>query len=243
MQEQVLNLLLDQEEVSWKTIIQDLVKCEQMNPWDVDITLLTQKYIEVIHNMQEHNLRISGKILLAAAFLLKMKSAYLIEHDFSYLDLLINQTNEDMEEELLSQLKQGKMAREKYQLIPRNPQPRSRKVSVQDLVEALQQAMATKKRILAAQRPVKFILPKSKMDILEVIRGLYHKIVYFTDYKQKTNLTFSELLPPQAGKREKAYTFIPLLHLENLQIVETKQEKPFDEIGVKLIRRERLTRA
>ena len=74
MQEQIFDILLNQEELSWKTILVDLVHKEQMDPWDINITLLTQRYIEVIKAMKENNLRISVKILLAAAFLLKMKS-------------------------------------------------------------------------------------------------------------------------------------------------------------------------
>ena len=235
MQQKIFDMLLQQEEVGWKTLIYDLVKTEQMNPWDVNITLLTQKYIQMIKEMKEHDLRISGKILLAAAILLKMKSAHLIDHDISRLDQLIHQDEELGEDDLFEELSEGqRRLREKYKLIPKNPQPRTRKVSVNDLVKALQTAMASKRRILARQRPVKFVPPKKGMDILEVIRDLYHKIVYYNKKDQK-KLTFSRLLPPQAGKREKVHTFVPLLHLENLQKVETTQKVPFDEIYVKLL--------
>jgi len=237
MQEQVFELLLEQEDVSWKTILYDLVKTEQMNPWNIDITLLTQKYIQIIKEMQEHNFRISGKILLAAAFLLKMKSAHLVDNDLSNFDKLINQTEEDIDE-LLGEVDENSTGRdrEKYQLIPKNPQPRNRKVSIQDLVDALQKAMESKKRILERTKPVPYEFPKRKMDIMEVIRDVYHKIVYYTNKEQKRTLTFTELLPPQAGKKEKVYTFIPLLHLENQHKVETTQAQPFQEIMVRLLK-------
>ena len=111
--------------------------------------------------MQEHDFRISGKILLAAAFLLKMKSAHLIDHDIVNLDKLLNQTEEAIDEEdLFDDLESGgRKERQQFTLIPRNPQPRSRKVSIHDLVKALQQAMISKKRILTRQRPVKFEMP------------------------------------------------------------------------------------
>ena len=48
MQEQIFDLLLNQEDVTWKTLLYDLVKTEQMDPWDVNISLLTQKYIDTI---------------------------------------------------------------------------------------------------------------------------------------------------------------------------------------------------
>ena len=237
MQDKIFDLLLEQEEVTWKTLILDLVKSEEMNPWDINITLLTQKYIQVIKEMQEHDLRISGKILLAAAILLKIKSSHLIDHDITRLDQLIHQEEEELgEEDLFEELSSGeRKLREKYKLIPKNPQPRTRKVSVNDLISALQKAMASKRRILAKQRPQKFVAPKKGIDILEVIRELYHKIVYYNK-KDEKKLTFSRLLPPKASKRQKVHTFVPLLHLENQQKVETTQKEAFDEIYVKLLK-------
>lgn len=236
MQQQILDLLLNQDEISWKAILYDLVKTEQIDPWDVDISLLTQKFIQVIKEMQEHEFKISGKVLLAAAVLLKIKATYLIDNDISKLDQLISQTNELDEDEIIDEMESRlKRNKEGYHLIPRNPQPRNRKVSIHDLVEALQQAMISKRKILARQRPAKFPLNfDRKFDIMEVIKDLYHKITYYTRRDKKNTLTFTRLLPPNAGKYEKAHTFLPLLHLEHQQKVETEQRKHFDEIYIKL---------
>ncbi len=239
MQQEVVDLLLEQEEVGWRQILYDLVRTEQMDPWDVNITMLTQKYIDVIRKMQELNLRVSGKILLAAAFLLKIKSSHLVDHDIAQLDNLIHST-EDLDEEVMEIAADGtRRVKEKYQLIPRNPQPRNRKVSIADLVEALQRAMTTKKKILARQRPVPFMVPARKMDIVEVIKDLYHKIAYYTQKNGQEQLAFSDLLPSKAGKQEKVHAFIPLLHLEHEQRIETTQEKHFEEIWVKLKKADR----
>ena len=237
MQQQIFDLLLEQEDVTWKSILYELVKTEQMDPWDIDITLLTKKYIQIIKELQQQDFRISGKILLAAAFLLKIKAAHLVDHDISNLDKLLNRTEEALNDEAVFADLDGNGKRDKQSLplIPKHPQPRSRKVSIYDLIEALQQAMITKRRILAQQRPVKFVIPLRKVDIMGVIRDLYHKIVYYTNKEQKDTLPFTQLLPPRAGKYEKVYTFIPLLHLENEHKVETTQAKPFEEIYVKLL--------
>ena len=50
--------------------------------------------------MQTHDLKVSGKIVLAAAILLKVKSTHLIENDISRLDALMNETDEDMEDDM-----------------------------------------------------------------------------------------------------------------------------------------------
>ena len=237
MQEKIVELLLKEDELGWKKIIYDLVESEQMDPWDIDVSLLAQKFIQVIREMQEHDLTIPGKIVLAAAILLKIKATHLIENDISNLDKLLNQTEEIPEDELFGEieerLRNPNLAHP--QLIPRNPQPRNRKVSVHDLVDALQHALATKKRILAQQRPVAFpYRPHKKIDILDVIKDVYHKITYYYNKDKETKVTYSRLLPPKAGKQEKVYTFMPLLHLENEHKIEMDQPKHFEEITISL---------
>src|SRR3990167_3010217 len=88
--ERIFNILLSKaDEVTWQSIIYELVKTEQMDPWDIDISLLTQKYIDMLRTLKEHDFRISGKVLLAAAILLKMKSNKLVGEDLSELDRLL----------------------------------------------------------------------------------------------------------------------------------------------------------
>ena len=77
----IFDIVFKQDDVSWKSIIYDLVKSEQMNPWDIDVSLLANKYIKLVKKMQEHDFRMSGKILLAAAILLKIKSKRLVGQD------------------------------------------------------------------------------------------------------------------------------------------------------------------
>ncbi len=72
--EKILKIILDQNEITWQTIIYDLINSEQMDPWDIDISLLTAKYIGMIKTLENHDFRVSGKVLLAAALLLKIKS-------------------------------------------------------------------------------------------------------------------------------------------------------------------------
>ena len=237
MQQKIFDLIIEQEEVGWKSILYDLVKTEQMNPWDVNISMLTKRYIQLVKDMHEHDLKVSGKVVLAAAILLKMKSSHLLEYGITNLDKLINQgdlSEEEMLEDIGEEMYKQRREQQKYQLIPRQPQPRSRKVSIHDLVNALQRAMESKKIIIAKQRPVKYQMPKKSIDIMEVIYDLYHKITYYTNKEKDSKLTFTRLLPPRPSKQDKVYTFIPLLHLENQRKVETTQSEPFDEIHVKL---------
>ncbi len=237
MQQKIFDILLKEEEVGWKDILYELVESEQMQPWDVDVSLITQKYIQTIKEMQEHSLRVSGKVVLAAAFLLRMKSTHLIENDISRFDALIAQDDDDLIDEDFWQEFSGdprlRKAASTFPLIPKNPQARNRKVSVQDLVKALERAMMSKRRVLQKIRPVPFKRTRSKIDIMEVIRDVYHKLEYYTKKEKTKTLPFKRLLPTKAGKEEKVFTFMPLLHLENQQKVVMEQKQAFSEIHVK----------
>ncbi len=238
MNEQIFDMLLNEKEISWRTILMDLVQTEGMDPWHIDITQLTQKYIQVVKEMQTHDLKVSGKIVLAAAILLKVKSTHLIENDISRLDELINETDEDMEDDIFEEVfEDGQRitrVKEQFTLIPRHPQPRNRKVSIHDLVNALQRAMASKKRVLAKMRPDQFKMPERQIDIMEAIRDVYHKIHYYSKKEGGKRVSFSRLLPANAEKLDKVFTFMPLLHLENQHKLVMEQENAFDEIHVQL---------
>lgn len=149
MQEKIFDLLVNNDDIQWQTILYDLVKTEQMDPWDVDISTLTQKYIEIIKKLKEANLTLSGKVLLASAILLKIKSNQFMSVDMLALDQLIKGPEEVYDEyEDLGEVgiydieaARRRIASGDYRLIPKTPQPRKRKVSIYDLVNALEKAM------------------------------------------------------------------------------------------------------
>ncbi|HIJ18946.1 TPA: segregation/condensation protein A, partial [Candidatus Woesearchaeota archaeon] len=87
--DRIFSLLTQQDEITWQTILYDLVRKEGMDPWDVDISLIARRYIELIRKLKEHDFRLSGKVLLAAAILLKLKSSKLVDEDITELDRLI----------------------------------------------------------------------------------------------------------------------------------------------------------
>lgn len=244
MQNKIFDLILNQDDVTWKSLLYDLVKTEQMDPWDVDITLLTQKYVETIKQLKETDLKLSGKVLLAAAVLLKMKTTKLLDEDIEELDRLLAMTEEDDGDRFFSEFtedlfhKDQQSLEQKYRLIPRQPQPRTRKVSIYDLVDALQKAMETKQRSLAKQRPIKFEIPKkNRYDIVESIRDIYARLKYYFQTGTKRDMTFTQLLPAHAKKQDKVYTFIPLLHLENQRKINTHQPRAFSEIYIRLLKK------
>ncbi|MHA1409623.1 MAG: segregation/condensation protein A [Candidatus Odinarchaeia archaeon] len=235
MQERIFNLLFNEDEITWQNIIYDLVNSEEMNPWDVDISLISQKFLQRIKKLKETDFRISGKVVLASAILLKIKSNHLLVHDISALDSLIN--SQEMDEDAFYDELEGEIEENpKYEskpLVPRTPQPRKRKISVFDLVNALEKAIEVQdRRIINKSKAPAVEIPQKSLDMSVVIKEVYKKVTAFFK-KNKNKLTFTQLLPSES-KEDKVLTFIPLLHLDNQRKVNLLQEKHFGEIEVKL---------
>src|SRR3989338_4141185 len=231
--ERIFQILYEEDEVTWQSLLYELVKKEGMNPWDINISLLTKEYIDTIKKLKELDFRISGKVLLAAAILLKMKSNRLLNEDLSEFDRLLTQEEELVEELDLEEQQQYKLG-ERPILIPRTPQPRKRKVSIFDLVNALEKALEVKqRRVLNSIPPMSVRIPERKRDITEVIREVYSRIKSFFMINSQKRLTFTQLVPSQK-KEDKIFTFIPLLHLTNQRKVNLEQKEHFGEIEIML---------
>lgn len=240
MKDRVFKLLFDEDDVTWQSILYSLVRDDGMDPWDVDIAAIAQKFMERLKQLRETDFRFSGKIILAAAILLKIKSKRLVGEDINDLDALIASTDEEeLAEEFYDSLerdmhRKGQPLAAQPHLIPRTPQQRKRKVSIYDLVDALEMALDTKKRRVLNTIPAgQFDYTPRKMDIGLVIRQIYAKIL--DHFKEQPKLTFSQLLPDKASKEDKVYTFIPLLQLDALRKIDLQQEQHFGEVQVELL--------
>ncbi len=239
--DRIFSLLTEGDEITWQTILYDLVRKEGMDPWDVDISLIAQRYIQLIRDLKDHDFRLSGKVLLAAAILLKLKSSKLVDEDIGELDRLIR--GEESTDDLLFEEPIAPYPREDMgdiSLIPRTPQPRKRKVSIFDLVKALEKALEVKhRRVHNHMPPAPLAQHKKSRDITELIRDIYGKIRVFFGAQPMGRLTFQNLLPSES-REDKVHTFIPLLHLSQQRKVDLEQKVAFGEIGITLAVKEEL---
>ena len=125
MEQKLFSLLVEQNEISWKSIIYDLVRQEGMSPWDIDVSALANLYLERVKTMKT-DLKVSGKVVLAAAILLRIKSRRLVGEDVNEFDRLIASSDSGNEfyDALEQQLVQGEdqAIAQNIELIPRTPQ-------------------------------------------------------------------------------------------------------------------------
>ncbi len=242
MQEKLFNMIMDGDEVSWQSIIYDLVRTEKMDPWDIEVSLLAKKFIEKLKTLKEMDFRVSGKVVLAAAILLRIKTTKLLNEDLTELDRLIaglEQTEEEFYDELEQEFQSGAIIPgedDDVRIVTRTPQPRKRKVSVYDLVEALNKALEVQhRRPPRVEHAPEVKIPEKVREMSVIIGDVYNQIQnYYRDKKGK--LTFSQLIPSES-KEDKVYTFIPLLHLEHQRKLNMDQEEHFGEIYIMLVQK------
>ena len=227
--DRIFEILFNENEITWQSIIYELVRADEMDPWDINISELSKSYIKTLKKLQSFDVRISGKVVLAAAILLNIKSTRLLDEE-SRLDDLINPPAVEDEEGAGSQeFSLAGIPSDRLTLIPRTPQPRKRKISVFDLVEALQKALeVSKRRILRDIEPAEMPVFDKRVDITKIIMDLHKKI---SAMLSGGKLTFLQLAG--SGRREdQVATLVPLLHLTTQGKVDIMQQQHFGEIEI-----------
>lgn len=235
-EDRIFSILFNEDELTWQTIIYDLVKSEEMDPWDVNVSLIAEKFLKMLAKMQEMDFRIGGKMVLAAALLLKIKSEKLVKEDMLILDSLLNSSEDEMDflDELEDTNALGRVRMEGVELVPRTPQPRQRKVSVFDLVEALEKALKIETKKQLRKKPAsapEVKLPEKKKDMGSLITQMYTTVR--TKLSKRKTISFSSLLPSE-GREDKVFTFIPLLHLDAQRKVDLLQKEHFGPIDIRI---------
>jgi len=230
-QDQIHGLLFG-EKLGWQAIIYDLINSEQLDPWDIDISLLSNKYMGRIKDLEQHNFFVSSKVLLAAALLLRMKSEILLSSDLKNLDDI-----------LFGREEKKKYVQERIEfdedlpdLIPRTPLPRYRRVTLKELMAALGKAITTEtrriKRVVVARQhelETAIAMPKNTKNLRDQVKDIHGKLKgALSDGKDK--VPFSEF--SGESKEEKINHFVPLLHLDYQKRVWLEQEGHLEEIWI-----------
>lgn len=230
-QEQIHGLLFG-DKLSWQSIIYDLINTEQLDPWDIDISLLAQRYLERVRSLEEADFFVSSKVLLAAALLLRMKSEILLYHYIPTLNELLFGKKED------KKYVQERIELEESipELVAKTPLPRFRKVTLDELMQALGKAINTEnrriKRIVIEKQyeyEAAIAMPKHRINLKDQIKKVYNRLKEIFSSREE-RLAFSDIAG--ASDQEKVATFVPLLHLDNQHKVWLEQEKHFDEIWI-----------
>jgi len=201
-------------------MLMGLVLSREIDPWNIDIVELTNKYLDRIRELQELDLRLSGKTILVASILLRMQSEEIFREKKEEVE-------EDEKEELDVELKP---------ILP--PLRRvSGKITLPQLMEALLQALeeADRKKTFKPRkrREEKHIIKidEHKLNIEEQVEMLYANICDFL--KEREFITMRELIDDET-RLSIARTLLFILYLETKGRIELSQEELFGEIYIKI---------
>ncbi|RLG57540.1 MAG: segregation/condensation protein A [Hadesarchaea archaeon] len=200
----------------------ELVQQHKLDPWDVDIEKLTHLYLERIGGPEEPDLRASGRALLSASVLLRIKSAYALNGNGR-----IQAPEESFDESFdLDFPDLGEIT-----LVQNTP----RKITLVDLLGALQEALEEipVKKIPQSKKMEKIVrfLNEYDVNIEKHIDELYNRILSLATSGEKITLA---RLAEEPTKLSIARTFLLLLFLYANKKIVLKQEELFGDIVVSL---------
>jgi segregation and condensation protein A len=209
------------QEATWKDILVELVRKNELNPWDIDIVDLVGRYIDVVKSLKILDLRIPANIILAAAILLRLKS-----------DMLeIEEHAEEVEagaEEFVRPYVPVDGLSVRLRLAPKS------RVSLNELISALEDAMKLKEvKEAQAATETKFVpMVFDHADVEVEVEKVYALVKKNVDNSKM--VTYSTLCDVSKSENSILSVFVPLLFLACKDKVLLLQETFFGEIIVSL---------
>ena len=210
------NLVSD---ATWKDLLMALIKKNKLNPWDIDIVDVVDRYVSAVKEMRVLDLAVPANIMLATAMLVRFKS-----------DILKYEEEEAQVEEEMA-------VRPNVSVEPltfRLRLPPKRRLSLTELISALEEAMKIKeaREIQKASKPIEFPMVIKSFDIEAEIEKVYAQIGKMVDKSKMT--TFTYLRKNSNANDVLLELFIPLLFLAHKNKISLIQERFFEEIIIAL---------
>ncbi|MEM4389848.1 MAG: segregation/condensation protein A [Candidatus Micrarchaeia archaeon] len=210
---------------TWREVLLDLVAKEQLDPWNIDLVVISDKYLQRLRGMQLLDLRIPANIILAAAILLRFKGEA----------LRLKEEEQFAEPETFLE---GESSFEVPMLSLRARIPPKRRVTLPELIAALESVLERQRRkeqapLISPAEPLVVELPKENLEqrMSEIMERLEH-------LKDAENIVAFSALLRERTPLEIINTLIPLLHLCQEGKISLVQEPLFSEIFIHVLSEE-----
>lgn len=209
---------------NWREVLYNLVGAEQLDPWNIDICNVADAYLLKIKALKAMDLQLPANVILAASILLRFKVETL-SIDEKHDDGVATGFFEDVP---------VFGAGEALTLHARFPP--KRRVTLNELVQALQEAFEFQKKrkakhaAVALPEPLTIEMPRFNME--QRISEVYRRAKSMADGSGL--VLFSNLLCENTPL-EKVFVLLPLLHLAQEEKLDVWQDRFFDEIFIKVL--------
>jgi segregation and condensation protein A len=227
-EENILKMIIEKE--SWEEVIYQIVSLENLNPWDIDLIKLTDRFLEYLNKMEKLDFRVSGKIVFVAAVLLRLKADYLSIFE-----------EEETIEEMAKQPQMVDLGIDPNLVklgLPMKRIPR-RQITLEELMGALQKAMQVRvrrdlRKHAWRQRIASQIVEE---DITKRIERMMNEIETAMKKNKENEVNFKQLVE-EWNKDQIISHFIPMLHLEQNKKISTQQVEFFKDIIIRKVEEE-----
>ena len=219
-----------------------LIKKEEVDIYEVNLTTLATQFIEYIDMMREFDLEVAGEFLVMASTLMYIKSRELLPVD-QQVEVEGDEEGEDPRWELIRQLVQYKKFKDaaaqlqsletrQENVFPRLPgkiefedaaQPVKPAVSIFDLLNAVNVVLQRFQKKEGASREIF----EDKWTVSEKIEFVMKTIT------ERGSVKFSSLFETAANRSEVICTFLALLELIRLKQLACAQGEDFGEIEIR----------
>jgi segregation and condensation protein A len=229
-EQEILELITS--EYTWEQVIYKIIGWEGMDPWNLDISLLSRSFVGYMAKLEELDFNVPAKYIIIAAVLLRMKSEHL-----EYVERLVygEQDMDSLEDHMESEVIRPEAARAPPELgpiaVPARRQP-TRRIAAEELISALRAALRTQERRDSREEIQKKAIQIREDTVTRMIDKLYERIGEIISGLRSEEVAFSRVV--DSWTREGVVSsFLPLMHLEQQKRVRCRQEKLFDEIFIK----------
>lgn len=211
------------QNATWRELLIELVSSNKLDPWDVDIQKVVDEYLGVVKKMKVLDLRVPANMVLAASILLRLKS--------DSLSIFSMQEEQPIEEQVAPQ----RIRPDVEALVPRARMQPKRKVTLQELLSALDQAMKmeVERRVEHEHATTPISIMVEKDDIEEKMKRLLHEIRKLVDRERMTTFGRVAALFEESGSIL-VDLFVPMLFLAHSGKIGVLQESFFGEIIIKV---------
>ncbi len=203
-------------------ILVSLAKNGEIDPWDIDVVDVTDKFLAHVAQLEKLDLRISSRTLLFASILLRMKSDALEAPEPDEEDEI--EPEEDDLQACFPALK------------PKVRRHARRHVTLSELIEELKKATKRKERSDARRmmRQYDEAFDASAVahseDIEKQVTRVHDELK--RRFEKHDRILFSELIPGPTAEAI-IQTYIPLLFMANRRQIQLEQHELFGEISIK----------
>ena len=220
-------------------LLLDLIKKQEMNIHDIQISKITSQYLDYLHQLEVQNIDVSAEFIYMAATLIYIKSKMLLPPDpLASPDEQAADPREELVQRLIEHEKFKNAAQLLYQKqqIEENVWSKPDKslyndegtegelvVSLVDLVHVFQQLLERKKEVTRIE------LQHEQFTVAQMIAQLRGQILASAD-NSVSLVQFFETCP---SRHAMIVAFLAVLEMVKLQAVLLAQEKQFGEIVIK----------